>query len=123
MIKPTLELIRDPEALEAAVSKGDADFAAECSLLKWSPENREWLFADVRRIDKPSGLCWHRYKSYHTCHECPLQRSATFCFYQEDFIEAIRQANKDFKKFNKAAEAFYDWMKGILNGDRIESRE
>jgi len=111
MSKPTLKLIRNSEALKAAISQNDSDFAAACSLLKWSPKNRKWLSQDVDRVIKACGLCcYHR-----ECKTCPIYLDGEPCFGRWDFKQSRYAANYEkIKEFHKSAEAFHCYLKGVL---------
>jgi len=109
----TLEIIRDSDALIEFIN-AHPDQAVAASLLKWSPENFEWLFESNAHSD-PCGLCV-RHRSLpisgrRYCNDCPIKQ----CGHVALRKMSDAQVSGDFKAHLQAAKEYSDFLKEKLS--------
>jgi len=109
----TLEIIRDSDALIEFIN-AHPDQAVAASLLKWSPENFEWLFESNAHSD-PCGLCV-RHRTFDSegkchCNDCPICP----CDHEAFRKMSDAQASGNFELHVQAAKEYSDFLKEKLS--------
>ena len=111
-----LEIIRHPWQLKKEIKRSPSR-AGEFSLLKWSKENRGYLFGDFDRVETLCGLCILYYSE--DCNNCPLKIEDDQCFENKHYTNTLYAIiKKDEKEFNKHADLFETFIKERLKGTK-----